>query len=295
MILRNMFLNTASFLMAPPDKPDVNDTNDQTAEIQQQAETDSGDVTEPEAQVEQEVQTSDPDEDDDPDLADLPPEVRAKAKAAIEKKVAKETAWRDKQIDRLYRKTRETKEDVKALETIADPARRAASDPNRRFTQDEVQAEAQRLTAQQQYDRDANNADAEGKKAYGDKWGTALSKLPKLGGVDVNDMVDILATDQPHVVLYHLSNPDEYERVMGLPPARRRNEFVKLSLKEAPKARVKTEDSLEPSNAPPPVRPISNGRRVAAQTVDLYNDKVDDDAWYAARNNSRRKKFSNVE
>ena len=295
MILRNMFLNTASFLMAPPEKPDVNDTNDQTAEIQQQAETDSGDVTEPEAQVEQEVQTSDPDEDDDPDLADLPPEVRAKAKAAIEKKVAKETAWRDKQIDRLYRKTRETKEDVQALETIADPARRAASDPHRRFTQDEVQAEAQRLTAQQQYDRDANAADDKGRKAYGDKWGTALSKLPKLGGVDVNDMVDILATDQPHVVLYHLSDPDEYERVMGLPPARRRNEFVKLSLKEAPKARVKTEDSLEPSNAPPPVRPISNGRRVAAQTVDLYNDKVDDDAWYAARNASRRKKFSSVE
>lgn len=312
-MLRNRFLGTASFLFGPNDKPGEGQNDDAGGDQNDNGGQDdaSGDDTGANAaddatgDGEADDTTNDDtgaDEDDDPDLADLPPEVRAKAKAALEKRLARETGWRDRQIDKLYRKQREAQEDNRALEQIADPARRAPaagadSDPNRKFTADDVQREAQRLTAQQQYDQNANDADARGRKAYADKWGSTMAKLPKLGGVDVTDMVDILATDKPHVVLFSLADPETYERVMALPPARRRNEFVKLSMKDEPKARrvEGAADSKRPADQAPPVVPLNRGRQVAAQQVNLYDDKAADDAWYAARNASRRKKFTNAE
>lgn len=303
--LRDRFLGTASFLLAPNDPPAGG--NDGAGQDQNAGDNDTGGddgkgkttVLKEDVGAEDDAGAGDDAggaDDDDSDLADLPPEARAKAKAAIEKRLAREVGWRDRQIDRLYRKNREKDADNQALETIADPARRPAAqaqtDPNRKFTQAEVQAEARKISAQDKYDNDANDADARGKAVYGNKWGSTLAKLPKLGGVDVTDMVDILNTDQPHVVLYQLSDPDTYQRVMDLPPARRRNEFVKLSLKEAPK---RIEESKRPAEQAAPVAAIAGGRRVAASQVDLYDEKVEDDAWYAARNASRRKKFTNVE
>jgi len=309
-ILRNGFLGTASFLCAPNDPPGA-DAKDQGAGGDDPAE-DTGAAGEggdddpaggDEDPAGGEGGDDDPaggdEEDDDPDLADLPPEVRAKAKAAIDKKLAREIGWRDRQIDKLHARRRAAEEDARTMETIADPARRTppaagTSDPNRKFTQEEVKTEAQRIAAQTKYENDANDADARGVSAYGVKWKSTLAKLPKLGGVDITDMVDILNTDQPHVVLFQLSDPETYQRVMDLPPARRRNEFVKLSLKEAPKPKLAAVESKKPSGAPAPVDQVRGGRRVAAQSVDIFNDKTEDDAWYAARNATRRKKFSDA-
>ncbi len=304
-MLRNRFLSTSSLLFAAP-----NDKGGQSADDVQGDATgaDSGGDVQGDAtgadsggDVQADEQGADGGDDDDPDLVDLPPEAKVKAKEAIAKAVARETGWRDRQIDRLYRRTRETQEDNRALETIADPARRGAAPAKPGETLSEAEIErratdrAKVLSAQQQYDRDANDADARGRTSYGDKWGATIAKLPKLGGVDINDMVDILNTDQPHVVLYQLADPDTYERVMALPPARRRNEFVKLAMKEAPKPRAVEAESRRPSDAVAPVRPLQGGRRTGAQQVNLYDDKADDDAWYAARNAERTKKISNVE
>ncbi len=315
-MLRNRFLNTASFLLAAPDDKGATGGEQGKSTVLNEnvgAEDDQGAQGDATGEQQQDAAQGDvgddagddgkgaEGDDEDADLADLPPEVKAKAKAAIDKRMARETGWRDRQIDRLYRKTRETQEDNRALETIADPARRGAAPakPGETLSEAEINRRADErakvLTAQQQYDRDANDADARGRTSYGDKWGTTIAKLPKLGGVDINDMVDILNTDQPHVVLYQLADPDTYERVMALPPARRRNEFVKLAMKEAPKPRAAEADSRRPSDAVAPVRPLQGGRRTGAQQVNLYDDKADDDAWYAARNAERRKKFSNVE
>lgn len=317
-ILRNRFLNTVSMLLAP-DEPtggaadDQNAGNDAGGEGGDDAGTDAGDDAggddagtdaggEAGADGDDDAGGADgDDEDEDPDLADLPPEAKAKAKAAIARRVAKEVGWRDRQIDKLHARRRSAEEDNRALETIADPARRAAApvadDPNRKFTAEEVRTEAQRIAAQTDYDTKANDTDAQGRSVYGDQWKSTLARLPKLGGVEVTDMVDILATDSPHVVLYSLANPETYERVMSLPPARRRNEFVKLSLKPAPKPRkaeVQQQDSKRPGDVTPPVQPLRNGRRTAAQQVNLYDDKAADEAWYAARNATRRKKFTDV-
>lgn len=309
-VLRNRFLSTSSLLFAPPDPPaggkkpvadvvESVDVEQGTGGEGEAGETgaEGGDGDDGGAEGDDGGGAEggeDADEDEDPDLAELPPEVRAKAKAAIEKRVARETGWRDRQIDRLHAKRRSAEEDVQAVGTIVSRQPGAAAAPEN-LTEAEIDRRAteraRSMTAQQQYDDNSNDADQRGKAAYGDKWGTAIGKIPKLGGVDVPDMVDILATDQPHVVLFQLSDPETYERVMALPPARRRNEYVKLAMKEAPKPRA-TNTSKRPSEATPPVTPLQGGRRVAAQQVNLADDKVDDDAWYAARNATRRKKFS---
>lgn len=311
-VFRNRFLNTASFLSAPVDPPaggkkplafevedvagevqtDGDDTNDDSGAEAGEDAGDSGDDSGDDG----EGDDSTGDEDDDPDLADLTPEAKAKAKAAIARAVAKETGWRDRQIDKLHAKRRSAEEDVRAAEAVV--GRRAgdvaAAPENLTQAQIEERAQvlAQNMSAQAQYDQNANDADARGVSTYGDKWRSTLAKLPKLGGVDAADMVDILNTDQPHVVLYSLADPETYERIMALSPARRRNEFVKLSLKEAPKVREVQPESKRPGDSPAPVRPINNGRKVAAQAVNLADDKLSDEAWYAARNATRRKKFS---
>ena len=136
-----------------------------------------------------------------------------------------------------------------------------------------------------------------GLKAYGkDRWEGSLQKITRMGGIDIQDMQAVLATDNPHVVMHHLSaDPDEYDRVMRLPPARRATEFVKISLKgEPPKKGAKPAPGQQ-SRATPPVTPVSGNRGMAAKRPNLYDDKMDDDAWYATRNASRRKKFSGVE
>lgn len=316
-ILRNRFLNTAAFLSAPDDPPaggkkpvvlgmeDVTDSDDSgdvaedgqnTGDAGDDASGDDGDGEEDSGSDDKPAAGAD---DDDPDLAELPPEVRAKAKAVMDKRILRETGWRDRQIDRLYAKRRLAEAETEAASVIV--ANRAAGGgaAPENLTQAQIEQRATELakgmTAQQQYDRDANDADARGASAYGDKWRTSMAQIPKLGGLAVHDMVDILNTDQPHVVLYSLTDPEVYERVMALSPARRRNEFVKLSLKEAPKPRVATGETRRPGAAPPPVVPVGGGRRVAAQQVNLHDDKTPDDKWYEARNATRRKKFSEVQ
>lgn len=312
-ILRNLFLNTAAFNLGPNDPPGggdgktedgsaSNDTNDDaggaddtSAEGGVDAGDDTGGADDDASGVDDD--SDDDAEDDDPDLADLSPEQRKKVAA----KIARETTWRDRRIGKLTAKRREAQADNDAMTTILDgqgtrPARAPAAKPGENLTAEQIEQRAKilagQMSAQDKYDEDCNDANAAGVKDFGKKWNSALANLNKLGNVDVSDMVDILATEQPHVVLFELSDPETYQRIMDLSPAKRRTEFVKLSLKEPPKG--KTAESKRPGDARPPVRQVNGGRQVAAQSVDLYATNVDDDAWYKARNETRRKKFTNV-
>jgi len=305
-LLRNRFLNTAAFLMAPPDdkkaaddKGTDGDNNDDTGGADGAGEGEG----EPEGQAEGGEGGSEGEggddtgaEGEDDELAGLTPELRAK----VEKRLAKEIGWRDRQIDRLHAKRRSAEQDVDAARTIVErqPAKKpAAQGEQQLYTEEEVERRAQVKNAQTAYDDGCTETDSKGKKYYGDKWSSATGKLAKMGGVTVDDMVAILATDEPAVVLYSLaSDPDEYERVMRLPPARRTAAFVKLGLKAPPRAVSEEPESKRPGDNPPPVRPLQGGRRQASQVrVDIYDDKADDDAWYKQRNETRRKKFTNVQ
>lgn len=162
------------------------------------------------------------------------------------------------------------------------PVRRPASNAP---DQDAVKQEAQRLVAKETYDRDCNAAFKKGKSDYGEKWDAAVERLATLGGpegsIDIDTMVGILATDDPARVLFELgNNPDEYHRVMGLPPAKRLNEMAKIASAPATKKQV--------SNAPAPVEPVG-GR--GAKVNDELDDKLSDDEWYARREAQKRKKW----
>lgn len=311
MLLRDRFLSTTSLLLLPPDDPKPGaDGKPTTLNEDVGAEDDGGDQGDNNTEASGDDDSGEADGgadggeddggngsaasgDDDDEFADLPPEVKAK----VQKRLQKEIGWRDRQIDKLTAKRRNAEADAEAARTIVErqpkPGAAKKAPAAGAVAEDDVEAAAARIVAQREYDANANAADAAGKSAYGDKWGTALGKLPKLGGIDLDSMMDILGTDHPEVVIYTLGNdPDEYERVMGLPPAKRRTAFAKIGAQEPP---TKAAPGKRPSQATAPVTPINGSRGTAAQRVNLYDDKVDDDAWYAERNRTRRKKFTNVE
>jgi hypothetical protein len=308
-VFRSRLLNTAAFVSAAASEGGTQEQKPTVLKEDVGAEDDSGAGGTTDQDQQQNEGGSDGDageggddqdqQQEEDELAGLTPEQRAK----VEAKIAKETTWRDRQIDRLHRQKRQVQEDNRALETIADPARRTApaaqQQSGKTYTEAEVAQRAAQQVAQDRYDQGCADTDAAGKAAFGgaDNWNKITDRLSKIGGVYVEDMQAIIATDHPEMVLHALSSdPDLYERVMALPPARRNNEFVKLGLKAPPKrAAAATEESLRPGEAPPPPRRVQgSGQRVAAQKVDLYDDKVSDDAWYEERNKTRRKKFTNV-
>lgn len=151
-----------------------------------------------------------------------------------------------------------------------------APDPERRFTQAEVRAEAQRLAAADKFRSDFKSAYDGGASKFGkDKMQGAIDRIDELGGLDYDHLSMILATDEPSQVLYQLgAKPEEFQRIMDLPFNRRIAEFVKMGLKPAAAPAPK-----KPSGTPPPVEPIGGLGGVAD---DRYSDKIDDAAWFAA-------------
>ena len=146
-----------------------------------------------------------------------------------------------------------------------------------------MQAEAQRLVAQQNFDDSANKADAAGRTRYKAEWDKATDTLKTLGGFDGPTMTAILATDDPAQVLYLLgSKPEEYQRIMELPEARRQNELVKLGIPVPVRKNP-------PSSAAAPVDGIQTRPRADGDTLD---DKLDDDTWYARRGRQKAAKFA---
>lgn len=223
------------------------------------------------------------------------------------------TDWRDKELRRKHaqlkqreREAADLRAENESLRAMAegrstrqpaagadDPPAPAARTTDRQPaaapSDDEVNARAQTIVARQRYDDDCNAADAAGKKTFGaEPWKKALETLETLGGIpDIDDMVHILATDDPAKVLYDLgSNPELYQQVMELPPAKRRTELIKIAIKPAPKGR-------KVSDAPAPIDPVS-GRPTgtAANAGDIYNDKLDDDNWYKIRQRQKAEKFA---
>lgn len=242
------------------------------------------------------------DESHDPGAA-APAEPPAPAAAAAEDGEAEPPApaaqdWRDREIRRKHAQIQEAKrreeelrrenEELRAIATRAAPKEgetalpAAAAKPAPTVDRDAVREEAARLNAQERYTTDCNAADAVGRKTYDGKngkpsWNQATEQLVALGGVDIETMVSILATDDPARVMYEMgSNPDEYHRVMDLPPARRNNELVKLGLKAA----AAPAKPKKVSDAPAPVEPVQ-GRGVRGN--DDLDDDLDDDTWFARR------------
>lgn len=204
----------------------------------------------------------------------------------------KEMARRSRRIDEERARAEELSAENKRLRDLAesltrqqqpDPAKPDAAppvarpaDPERRFTQAEVQAEAARIAADNEFKRDFNGAYEAGAGKFGKaKMDEAIGRISELGGMDYDHLQMVLATDEPGKVLYELgAKPEEFQRIMDLPFNRRVAEFVKMGLKTAAAPAPK-----KPSGTPPPVEPIGGLGGVAD---DRYSEKIDDAAWFAA-------------
>lgn len=125
-----------------------------------------------------------------------------------------------------------------------------------------------------------------GAQTYGAKWEGFVGTLRQLGGFDPQSWSQILASDNPHMVLAKLAqDPTLYQRVIDMPDAKRLAEIVKLGIGEAPKSQA-------PSNAPNPIEPITIRGENSGGT-DIYDPKLSDDkydaTWFAARAEQKRK------
>jgi hypothetical protein len=207
--------------------------------------------------------------------------------------------WRDKELARRKRRldeevqqretlAAENKRLTELAETIArqqqppadgeTPAPARQPPAERTYTRAELDAEAERIAAQkaQQIDfqRTFDSAYQKAVGAYGKpNVDASVARISEMGGLDVDHLNMILATDHPEKVLYELgSKPEEFQRIMELPFNRRVAEFVKMGLQMEQK-------SPKISGAPPPVEPISG----AGGPVDnRYSDQASDADWFAA-------------
>lgn len=266
-MLRSMLLGSASRLYSPPDDP-------APAVV---------DPPEPVIVPDVEAAATDPEPEPAPVVVDPP----ALAPAAD---------WKDKELKRKHRQVQEARQRERELQAQLDDANallaRAAGSgdpaPEPRpapaaqdvVSRTEVQAEARRIVAADDFNRQCNDLDKAGKEAYKEEWEQIAETLTTLGGFTQDEMNGILATDNPAKVLYELGkNPDKYHEIKDLPPAKRLAAVVKIGLpdnKPAPK----------PSSAPEPVDPVS-GR--GGRVVEELDDKLSDDEWHSKRDAQRLK------
>ena len=234
------------------------------------------------------------DDETTPPAGEDPPEPEPKPDPV--KPAAKD--WRDKEMARRARRIDE--ERIRADEAVAEnkrlqdlvaasrqppaaaegdppapPVRQPAPvDPERRFTQAEVRAEAARIAAEDQFKRDFASAYEAGADKHGKgRMDEAIGRISELGGLDSDHLNMVLATDNPGQVLFELgAKPEEFQRIMDLPFNRRVVEFTKMGLKQAAPPKKQ-------SGTPPPVEPLGG---TGGSADDRYNDKVDDEAWFRA-------------
>jgi len=181
--------------------------------------------------------------------------------------------------------TRQVQPDPANPDATTPPVRQPAADPERRFTQAEVQAEARRVAAEEAFKRDFNGAYEAGATQFGRaKMDDAIGRISELGGLDYDHLQMVLATDDPAKVLYELgAKPEQFQRIMDLPFNRRVVEFTKMGLKTEAPVRA-------PSKAPPPVEPLGG---TGGTADNRYNDKIDDAAWFAAEEKRTQEYYKN--
>lgn len=221
-------------------------------------------------------------------------EAKEPEKTEAEEKPAETVDWKDKELkrkhaqikerDRELETIRKENEDLRALaarQPIKEGDEPVKERPAANMSQAQIQEAARQLRDQERYQDDLTRINADGEKNYRGEWAKSLENLATLGTVEMPVMQGILATDDPAKVLYELGkNPAEYQRIMELRPERRQTEFVKLSLKAAPKQK--------PSAAPEPVETVRGRVTPSAEPQDSDTDEE----WYKkweARQAAKRK------
>lgn len=140
------------------------------------------------------------------------------------------------------------------------PAASPSASPERRFTQAELQAEAQRIAAEQVFNGKINDTVMAGRQAHAD-FDASVAELKKITGpvVPPEFLIAALETGQAPELIYSLGkNPGEADRILSLPPIQ---QAVALA-RYADGLRSAAQAATEPANvsrAPAPITPKVSG------------------------------------
>jgi len=227
--------------------------------------------------------------------------------------------WRDKEIARKHARIKQLEEETAHLRALADAAVRPterpvpAADPvdpaaaapvyhapapqPQRVDDAAVERRAQQISDFRTLEDKLTDAVNTAKSKHGSDWDSAFDNIRTMGGIDPETLKIIAASDAPGEVLFTLGNkPEEFQRLMDLPPARRNTEIIKMGIAAATPPAAKP----GPSNAPAPVEPITTAATTGAAKFDLYDQKIEkfesspwenvkadkstnDDRWFAER------------
>lgn len=226
----------------------------------------------------------------EPPAAGTPP-----APAAPEPTVQKQD-WRDARIAELTAKLNDAKRSLQA-QPLAQPQQKpgeSQADFDARVNAAAAQ-KAQELQAMREWDARCNEVAAAGVKQFGEaqffeRYGNLKKLVNEQDPEEVNVYTETLAvameTGKGHELLYSLgSQPDEWKRLMALPPVRRAMEMAKLA--------SKLEAAPEPSKAPAPIEPVgSSGIHYDGIKPDdpKQGMKLDKKAWMEMRNKQARER-----
>ena len=147
------------------------------------------------------------------------------------------------------------------------------------------QAEVQRQAQQIAFNKECDAVAAKGQAEYQD-FPKAMQEYVALGGLTQPFLEAVLATDEPHKVLYELSkDKDKAFSIISLPPVRQAVEIAKFAGKLSSSGNAPT-PVVRGTSAPEPISPKVGSRQVTAGG-EVRLDKAGEvpiSDWIAARN-----------
>jgi hypothetical protein len=125
---------------------------------------------------------------------------------------------------------------------------------------------------------------------YGNDWPDVSRRFEMMGGMSPQIMQSILATDDPAYVIIQLGKkPEKYQEILDLPPAKQTAALIRIGLEKSTAAAVAAvKPPPKPSDAPAPVEHLAPGGRASSGSINLYDDKTEDDRWFAERMRQKR-------
>jgi hypothetical protein len=240
-----------------------------------------------------------------PVVDDAPPLVPAATPPEPPQPPAPAADWRDKQIDRQHRRLKEEQDRVAALAAENEQMRQMLEARQRQAPGGETQPASQAPAPAPQMAPSTGQADPVavarfqlkveqvGQKLtteYAKDWPAVSRRFELMGGIEPQVMESIVATKDPAYLVMQLGkNPDLYYDIAKLPPKEQVAALADIvSEKLAADSAVAARPAPKPSDAPAPVEHLAPGGRAPSGSINLYDDKTEDDRWFAERMRQKR-------
>lgn len=198
--------------------------------------------------------------------------------------------WKDRQIIKARDDAKKAREEAASEKARADALEALYGEPNEDgtpknpvITPEQARADALKVVRQEQYFEKLNTSlgemDAAGGKAFPKTWETRIAAAREIFSDEMAAKPHFIeaVTDLPNsAAVYHdlAGNPDEFERVLNLPPVKMGMELAKLSTKLA------QAKPIQVSRAPAPIKPL-DGPKIEERSLEALADATDEESMEA--------------